>query len=231
VRDQLHSWSRTEVISPVASTSVAAAVAVRAEARPAAWVRPGAAAKIAGMARYAAFLRGVSPMNLRMPALKACFETAGLSEVHTLLSSGNVIFRARSASVSSLERRIEAVMQEQLGQVFMTIVRSEEQLRVLLGSDPYRAFGLAGDAKRIVTFMRTVPASVPKLPVELEGARLLCVRGAEVLGAYRPCPRGPVFMTLIEKTLGKDVTTRTWETVRKVREGLQETAGGARSRR
>jgi hypothetical protein len=30
-----------------------------------------------------------------------------------------------------------------------------------------------------------------------------------------PGPRGPVFMTLIEKTFGKDVTTRTWDTVAK----------------
>jgi len=29
-------------------------------------------------------------------------------------------------------------------------------------------------------------------------------------------PRGPVFMRLIEKTFGADVTTRTWDTVRKV---------------
>ena len=28
-------------------------------------------------------------------------------------------------------------------------------------------------------------------------------------------PRTPVFMTLIAKTFGKDVTTRTWDTVKK----------------
>lgn len=31
-----------------------------------------------------------------------------------------------------------------------------------------------------------------------------------------PGPRGPVFMTLIEKSFGKEVTTRTWDTVAKV---------------
>jgi hypothetical protein len=30
-----------------------------------------------------------------------------------------------------------------------------------------------------------------------------------------PTPRGPVFMALIEKTFGTNVTTRTWNTVRK----------------
>ncbi len=31
--------------------------------------------------RYAAFRRGVSPMNLKMPALKACFERCGFTDV------------------------------------------------------------------------------------------------------------------------------------------------------
>ena len=39
--------------------------------------------------------------------------------------------------------------------------------------------------------------------------------GSEVYTAYVPSPRGAVFMTLIEKTFGKDLTTRTWDTVKK----------------
>jgi len=59
------------------------------------------------VARYAAFLRGVSPMNLKMPALKACLEAAGLTDVRTLLSSGNAVFSARRTSTAApvAERR------------------------------------------------------------------------------------------------------------------------------
>jgi hypothetical protein len=42
------------------------------------------------------------------------------------------------------------------------------------------------------------------------------MRGAEIFSAYLPTPKGPVFMTLIEKTFGKEQTTRTWDTVAKV---------------
>ncbi len=52
--------------------------------------------------------------------------------------------------------------------------------------------------------------------MELDGARILAVQGREAFTAYVPSPKGPVFMTLIEKTFGKDVTTRTWDTVAKV---------------
>jgi hypothetical protein len=54
------------------------------------------------------------------------------------------------------------------------------------------------------------------LPIELHDARILCIVDREVFSAYVPGPRGPVFMTLIEKTLGDAVTTRTWDTVKKV---------------
>jgi uncharacterized protein (DUF1697 family) len=60
------------------------------------------------MARYVAFLRAVSPMNAKMPELKKCFELAGFRDVKTVLSSGNVVFSARKASGTSLERKAEA---------------------------------------------------------------------------------------------------------------------------
>jgi hypothetical protein len=37
------------------------------------------------MPRDAAFLRGVSPMNAKMPALKRAFEAAGFTQVETVL--------------------------------------------------------------------------------------------------------------------------------------------------
>jgi hypothetical protein len=89
-------------------------------------------------------------------------------------------------------------------------------LQKLLASDPYRRFRLRPNSKRIVTFLRRLPRATLPVPVELDGARILAVRGREVLSAYTPNPRGPVFMQLIEKTLGKEVTSRTWETVIKV---------------
>lgn len=168
------------------------------------------------MGRYAAFLRGVSPQNASMPALKACLESAGFKDVKTLLSSGNVVFEARSAATSSLERKLEAAMRDHLGQSFLTFVRAAEELHSLLESDPYKGFRLAPGTKRVVTFFREAPSARLKLPIEFQDARILCVRGNEAFSAYIPGPQGPVFMSLIEKTFGKDITTRTWDTVKKV---------------
>jgi uncharacterized protein (DUF1697 family) len=168
------------------------------------------------MPRYAAFLRGVSPMNAKMPEVKKAFESAGFTEVKTLLSSGNVVFTAPSAPEATLQRKAEAAMTKQLGRTFLTMVRPVEALRKMLASDPYQAFRLPTDAKRIVTFLLERPSSKLTLPDEVDGARILAVKGSEVFSAYLPTPKGPVFMTLIQKSFGSELTTRTWDTVTKV---------------
>jgi hypothetical protein len=99
---------------------------------------------------------------------------------------------------------------------FMTIVRPVDHLAALLASDPFGRFELPPLAKRNVSFLRAAPAAEPKLPVDLRGARLLTVVGREVLSYYVPNLVDPAFMTLIEKTFGKSVTTRTWETVARI---------------
>src|ERR1041385_2041628 len=108
------------------------------------------------MARYAAFLRGVMPMNCKMPALKAAFEAAGFSDVKTVLGSGNVVFDARSGSEEKLQQMAEAAMQDHLGRTFLTIVRPIDELRKLLATDPYKPFKVSPKAKRIRSEERRV---------------------------------------------------------------------------
>ena len=167
------------------------------------------------MPRYVAFLRGVMPTNAKMPALKRSFEAAGFKNVRTVLGSGNVVFDAPKTAESALERKAEAAMAKHLGRSFYTIVRPAEALRVLLEADPYAAFDVPADAKRFVTFLREPPAARISFPVEADRARILARKDREVFTACLVGAKGAVFMTLIEKTLGKNVTTRTWDTVRK----------------
>ena len=167
------------------------------------------------MPQYLALLRGVSPLNAKMPELKRCFEAAGFGNVKTILSSGNVIFDARAATESSLEQRAESQMQKLLGRSFHTIVRPQNFLRNLLDADPFAVFALPTQAKRVVSFTRHSIEAPKAPPLELGGAQILSVVGREVFTAYVPNDQGPVFMTLIEKTFGKDITTRTWETIRR----------------
>ena len=167
------------------------------------------------MPRFVAFLRGVSPLNAKMPELKHCFETASFSDVRTLLSSGNVVFTTRAALPDVLARRAEKAMQSNLGRSFGTIFRRAQYLQELIASDPFAEFDLPTAAKRVVTFLRHPPESTVVLPIARDGASILKVSAAEVFSVYVPGPKGPVFMSLLERTFGKDITTRTLDTVHK----------------
>jgi hypothetical protein len=56
----------------------------------------------------------------------------------------------------------------------------------------------------------------PQLPVDQDGARILRLDDRTAFTVYLPSAKGPVFMVLLEKTFGRDITTRTWDTLRKV---------------
>src|SRR6185295_163584 len=116
------------------------------------------------MPRYVAFLRGVMPTNCKMPELKSAFEAAGFTDVKTVLGSGNVVFSARAASETTLERKAEAAMKKRLGRSFPTIVRSVEDLQALLEADPFASYRLKPNSKRVVTFLRETPKAKLKLP-------------------------------------------------------------------
>ena len=170
------------------------------------------------MPRFVAFLRGVSPMNAKMPELKVAFEKAGFTEVRTLLSSGNVVFNTRARSEAAVAKTAEAAMAAHLGRAFAAFVRVQGELQKLLEADPFGAFDPPAEAKRVVTFLREPPAARPRLPITGDGVSILALEGREAFTTYLRGPDSPVFMVLIEKAFGKDQTTRTWDTVRKCAE-------------
>jgi uncharacterized protein (DUF1697 family) len=114
-----------------------------------------------------------------------------------------------------LARQAEQAMQEHLDRTFMTIVRSTKALQALIDAEPYGEFRLPAKSKHVVTFLRAAPTAKLSLPIKLGDARILAVRGQEILTSYVPHPGSPVFMQLIEKTFGKEITTRTLQTVKK----------------
>lgn len=159
------------------------------------------------MTSYAAFLRGVSPMNAKMTDLVRAFAKAGFTDVATVAASGNVVFRAKGA-LASIENKVAAATS------FLTFVREVDELEALLARDPFAQFDLPRGAKRVVTFLHAKPRA--KLPVTLEKATIYAAHGREAFSAYVVQPGNPVFMTLIKKTFGDEVTTRTWDSLARI---------------
>ena len=75
---------------------------------------------------------------------------------------------------------------------------------------------LAGEyARRVERKVREPFTRELALPIERDNARILKTTASEAFTCYVPGDNAPVFMTLIERTFGSDITTRTLDTVRK----------------
>ncbi len=164
--------------------------------------------------RWLALLRGASPQTAPSAALARAFAAAGWADVRTVLSSGNVLFTG-AGTPASLQHRAEQVLQHTLGRAFAVHLRDVASLRAMLDTDPFAAFDIAPEAKRVVTFLRAPVAHGFRLPEPHDGVHVLAVREREVFTAYVPHPKGPRFMVELERAFGADQTTRTWDTVRK----------------
>ena len=167
------------------------------------------------MARYAAFLRGVSPQNLRMPTLASALRTAGFSNIRTLLSSGNAVFETQAKACGPIERLIEKSLEKVAGRTFKTFVRSSGDLTRVVSASRYQH---PAGTKRVVVFhrgtTRGIEASAPA-PVQRPSWALLSTSANEIFGFYTPGPDASSLMSYLKRLYGDEFTTRTAETVLK----------------
>jgi uncharacterized protein (DUF1697 family) len=89
------------------------------------------------MTRYAAFLRGVNigKRTVKSAELRAALEDLGFSDVRTLISSGNALFEARASK--TLKQKIDAGLSEHFGFPIKVVLRSIDELKAMVASDPY----------------------------------------------------------------------------------------------
>ena len=94
-------------------------------------------------------------------------------------------------------------------------VNAPPQLKKMLDGDPYAKFKLPKQAKKVITFLRDAKPKDLKLPIKRDGVFILSMAGSEVFTAYVAGEEGPLFMRMLEKAFGKNITTRTVDTVKK----------------
>lgn len=184
---------------------------------------------LGAMGRYAALLRGITPSNPNMTndKLRGVFEGLGLGDVTSVLASGNIVFRSAESDVPVLEERIQAALVRELGIGGGTIIREHAELRALLDRDPFAGLSHDRSTYLTVTFLKdraavkvaaAAPEHWPERPDPLTrglgydpAARvILAVLDNTTTGT----PSG--VMSWLEKTCGKDITTRTWLTVQRI---------------
>jgi uncharacterized protein (DUF1697 family) len=115
--------------------------------------------------RYVALLRGINVGGknlIKMPALKACFEAQGFTDVATYIASGNVLFSS-PAGAAALAPRIEAALGAAFGYDASVVLRSRRQLADTVARAP-KGFGAAPDRFRYdVLFLKAPLAAATAL--------------------------------------------------------------------
>ena len=178
------------------------------------------------MTRYVALLRGIAPTNpnMRNDRLRDVFEKLGFEHVQTVISSGNVIFDSPSRAVKQLEERIEKALPEELGFHSTTIIRSKAQIQRLVDEDPFVGMEHSQRSSLNVTFLKKKTRMDLKFPYKFDD------RDYSVLGMYEGAicsvidltsSKTPDLMGWLEKKFGKEITTRTWKTVERIRKAMR----------
>jgi uncharacterized protein (DUF1697 family) len=112
------------------------------------------------MPRYAALLRAINVggHTVRMSELCAMFERAKLSNVRSVIASGNVLFDTRAAATASIEKRIESTLRSALGYDVDTFVRTPEELEAIVAHEPFDPSDpvLEGDTVQVIFTRSTI---------------------------------------------------------------------------
>lgn len=171
--------------------------------------------------QYVALLRGIGPgnPNMRNAKLREVFENLGFKNVHTVISSGNVIFESKISDTKVLETKIEKLISEQLGFSRTTIIRSKQNFEKLVRLDPFKGLEHGPSSYLMVTFFKhptkinfKLPYQPPNKPYKFLAATdnaLFSTTDNTIIGTSD-------LMTWIEKQLGKEITSRTYKTVNRI---------------
>src|SRR5579859_6255116 len=170
---------------------------------------------------YVAFLRGINVGGnalIKMSELKKSFEALGFKSVTPVLASGNVIFETESDE--ELKVRIESMLSRKFEVRAAAMVRSARQIAELIKLNPFQPTKLTPETKVQVTFLAQAKGKADEFParVPAEQFHIVQVSSSEIYSAIDMSgnARTPELMKFLEKRFGRDITTRTWNTVEKV---------------
>lgn len=170
--------------------------------------------------KYIAFLRAINVggRRLKMDVLRDIFMgIQGLSQIETFIASGNVIFDS-DVDPKRLEPQIETVLQDKLGYIVETFIRTFDDLRHITQNIPFSDYNPDADSLYI-GFMRDTPSdeSLAKLASLTSDIDFFQVKRAELYWLCRKSiSESKVSGNKIEKTLGMPTTLRDISTIRKL---------------
>ena len=163
------------------------------------------------MAKYVAFLRGINVGGnkiIKMEDLKKVFQSMEFQNVQTLLASGNVIFETSEKDSGKLTRWIGEATKKAFGHDISVIVRSIDEIKKLIESNPFKEIKVTPQTRLYVTFLGENKKSKLKIPYQTpeKDFKILSLSDSEVCSVVvlSPNKKSVDLMKIIEKEFGKN---------------------------
>ncbi|MGH7884614.1 MAG: DUF1697 domain-containing protein [Thermodesulfobacteriota bacterium] len=177
------------------------------------------------MDKYVAFLRGINVggrKKIKMAELQEAFESSGFQNIKTVLASGNVLFETPKTNTNVLIKNIEENLKKTFGFEVGVIVRTLEDIQKLVDVNPFKNIKVTPQTILYVTFLSEKPNNRLNIPYESPNKdfKILSVSESEVLSVLILTSKFNTTdsMKILEKEFGKKITTRNWNTLKKITE-------------
>jgi uncharacterized protein (DUF1697 family) len=172
------------------------------------------------MPLFVAFLRGINVggRTVKKEVLQQAFVSLGFQNVMTYKQSGNVIFEDSTHDVEGLKKKIETKLQTALGYNVPVLLRSMEQLKIIVGWDSFKGQNVEGSSF-LITFLPLPVAPFPlQLPLTIpkSTAQVISASGSEVFSVTHGGGEGALPNPFIEAKLKVKATTRNLNIIREI---------------
>lgn len=180
------------------------------------------------MPAYVAMLRGINVSgykSIKMEHLRELCSGLGFRSVETYVQSGNIVFQAPIENSAVLSKRIGETIYDSFGFDAPVFVRTSEQMRKVIASNPFLKEKGVDLSKLHVTFLSETAQKSSQKNLEALSAnpdRFYAAPGE----IYLSCPGGygktRLSNSAIEKALSVRATTRNWKTANTLSEMVSE---------
>jgi uncharacterized protein (DUF1697 family) len=171
------------------------------------------------MHTFISLLRGINvsgQKTIRMPELKALYESLGFTQVTTYLQSGNVVFDCADREASTVRGSIEKEIERHFSFSVSVLLRDRDDFQRIIGGNPFLAQRNEDPERLHVTFLSALPSALALKDLEtpIDTTDEYFLSGKEV---YLFCPNGygrtKLSNNFFERKLKVAATTRNWKTV------------------
>ena len=175
------------------------------------------------MPTHIAFLRGINVGGnnpIKMADLVTVFAALKCKEIKTIMASGNILFTPPIGSSKSLALSIQSAVAKSYKKEIGVIVRTAVDIQSLIELAPFKKLTESSTAKLYVTFLAESPATKIKAPWKSESGEVTIIRMDSSAVCWIAAPTSGRHsgdcMATLEKVIGKNVTTRSWNTILKI---------------